>query len=230
VARTTEKPLVWLSGEVKTPPFSAEARVEAGFLLRRFQKRRDRWTAAFAAHAVDWLEMPRAPDQRRKPNLADCLPPRCRRLGDTRCVQQEDCRDTKRSFDELQKTPCSLHQRGFGRGKKAKMNTFRKARLQREGWSVGDTAEFLNLSPHEAQFVELKLALAAGVRQLRGQRGMTQAALAERLGSSQSRVAKMEAADRSVTVDLMMRSLLAIGATPGEIAKLIRSVATRPAV
>jgi predicted XRE-type DNA-binding protein len=108
------------------------------------------------------------------------------------------------------------------------MNTLKKARLQREGWAV-DAADFLNLNPQEAQFVELKLALAAGVRQLRERRGMTQAALAEHLGSSQSRVAKMEVPDRSVTVDLMMRSLLAMGATPGEIAKLIKSVETRRA-
>ena len=104
------------------------------------------------------------------------------------------------------------------------MNSLKKARLQRKGWTVGDAAEFLKLNLQEAQFVELKLALAAGVRQLREQHGMTQAALAGQLGSSQSRVAKMEAADRSVTVDLMMRSLLAIGATPGEIAKLIKRV------
>ena len=109
------------------------------------------------------------------------------------------------------------------------MNISKKARLQRDGWAVGDATEFLNLSPEEAQFVELKLALGAGVRQLREQRGMTQAALAEQLGSSQSRVAKMEAADRSVTVDLMMRSLLAIGATPGEIAKLIQRAETHRA-
>jgi predicted XRE-type DNA-binding protein len=109
------------------------------------------------------------------------------------------------------------------------MTTSKKARLERSGWAVGDTARFLKLSAQEARFVELKLALAAGVRQLREQRGMTQAALAVQLGSSQSRVAKMEAADRSVTVDLMMRSLLAIGATPGEIAKLIKHVETRRA-
>lgn len=109
------------------------------------------------------------------------------------------------------------------------MNASKTARLQREGWVVGDTAEFLNLNPQEAHFVELKLALAAGIRQLREEHGMTQAALAEQLGSSQSRVAKMEAGERSVTVDLMMRSLLAIGATPGEIAKLIKRVDTRRA-
>ena len=75
----------------------------------------------------------------------------------------------------------------------------------------------------------MKLALATGVRRLRERRGLTQAALAGRLGSSQSRVAKMEAADGSVTLDLMMRSLLAIGATASEIAKLIKSAETRRA-
>ena len=33
-----DKPLVWLKGEVKTPPFSSEARIEAGTLLRRLQQ------------------------------------------------------------------------------------------------------------------------------------------------------------------------------------------------
>ena len=34
----TDKPLIWLHGEVKTPPFSPTARLEAGFLLRRMQR------------------------------------------------------------------------------------------------------------------------------------------------------------------------------------------------
>ena len=33
-----DKPLIWLEGEVKTPPFSAAARLEAGYLLRRLQQ------------------------------------------------------------------------------------------------------------------------------------------------------------------------------------------------
>ncbi len=102
------------------------------------------------------------------------------------------------------------------------MKSDKKARLERAGWVVGDAAHFLKLSAQEQRFVELKLALAAGVRQFRERRGLTQAALAKRLGSSQSRVAKMEAADTSVSLDLMMRSLLSIGATTGEIAKLIK--------
>lgn len=102
------------------------------------------------------------------------------------------------------------------------MKTDKKARLERAGWVVGDAARFLELSIQEQRFVDLKLALAAGLRQLRERRGLTQAALAKRLGSSQSRIAKMEAADSSVTLDLMMRSLLSIGATASEIARLIR--------
>ena len=103
------------------------------------------------------------------------------------------------------------------------MKTAKKARLERAGWVVGDAGQFLKLSAQEQRFVEVKLALATGVRQLRERRGLTQAALAKRLGSSQSRVAKMEAADSSVSLDLMLRSLLRIGATAGEIAQLIKS-------
>jgi phage-related protein len=38
VAKVADKPLVWLHGEIKTPPFSKTARLEAGFLLRRLQQ------------------------------------------------------------------------------------------------------------------------------------------------------------------------------------------------
>ena len=103
------------------------------------------------------------------------------------------------------------------------MRTAKKARLERAGWVVGSATQFLKLGAQQQRFVEVKLALATGVRQLRERRGLTQAALAKRLGSSQSRVAKMEAADTSVSLDLMMRSLLSIGATAGEIAKLIKN-------
>lgn len=102
------------------------------------------------------------------------------------------------------------------------MKSDKKARLERAGWRVGDATDFLDLSAEERRFVDLKLALAAGVRQLRERQGLTQAALAKQLRSSQSRVAKIEAADASVSLDLMMRSLLTIGATPREIANLIR--------
>jgi transcriptional regulator with XRE-family HTH domain len=88
---------------------------------------------------------------------------------------------------------------------------------------VGDATAFLGLTREEQRFVELKWALARGVRQLREGQGLTQAALAKQLGSSQSRVAKIEAADKTVSLDLLMRSLLSIGATPSDIAKLLKT-------
>ena len=109
------------------------------------------------------------------------------------------------------------------------MNRVSKKRLERAGWTIGDTEQLLGLSEEESRFLELKLALAAGVREFRERKGLTQAALADRLGSSQSRVAKMEAGDRSVSLDLMMRSMLSIGATPSEIAKCIRRAESRAA-
>ncbi len=109
------------------------------------------------------------------------------------------------------------------------MDKNKKKRLELAGWVVGDTSGFLQLSEEESRFLELKLALAGGVRELRERRGLTQAALADRLGSSQSRVAKMEAGDRSVSLDLMMRSLVTIGATATEIAKWIRRAETNRA-
>jgi ribosome-binding protein aMBF1 (putative translation factor) len=109
------------------------------------------------------------------------------------------------------------------------MKPIKKQRLERAGWVVGNSVQFLQLSVEENRFIELKLALATGVRELRERKGLTQAALAHRLGSSQSRVAKMEAADRSVSLDLIMRSLLTIGATATDIAKWIKRAATTKA-
>jgi DNA-binding XRE family transcriptional regulator len=96
-------------------------------------------------------------------------------------------------------------------------------RLKNAGWRVGSAQEFLELSKEEAAFVEMKLALAIGLRKRRQRRRMTQHQLAQILGSSQSRVAKMEAADPSVSVDLLIQALLRMGTTPRELAKLIGS-------
>lgn len=106
------------------------------------------------------------------------------------------------------------------------MNTEKKKRLERSGWTVGGAADFLQLSPEEAKFIELKLALAAAVKELREKRGLTQTELATRLGSSQSRVAKMEAGDHSVSLDLLIKSLLTIGADSADIAKWIKRAET----
>jgi len=97
----------------------------------------------------------------------------------------------------------------------------RRRQLQRAGWTVGDTGDFLGLSPDERRFVEAKLALADGLRRRREQLGLTQTEVAERLGSSQSRVAKMEAAHRTVSTDLLLKSLFRLGASPRDVARLL---------
>jgi predicted transcriptional regulator len=96
-----------------------------------------------------------------------------------------------------------------------------RRRLEKGGWSVGDAADFLGLSDEEIRLIETKLALAAGLRERREKRGLTQTALARRLGSSQSRVAKMEAADRSVSLDLLFRALFLLGASRQEVARVL---------
>ncbi len=85
------------------------------------------------------------------------------------------------------------------------------------GWKVGSAKDFLKLSDEEAALVELKLSLAGALKQARQKRRLSQVDLAQRMGSSQSRVAKIEAGDPSVTIDLMVRAILATGATRREL-------------
>jgi hypothetical protein len=93
------------------------------------------------------------------------------------------------------------------------MTAAKRKKLEEAGWTVGSTADFLRLSPAEQAIVEMRLALSAVLRDRRCVLGLSQVALAKRLGSSQSRVAKMEAADPSVSLDLLVRALFATGIT-----------------
>lgn len=101
------------------------------------------------------------------------------------------------------------------------MKKAKRARLEAAGWKVGTVQELLGLSDEEMEFIELKLALARSLRSRRERKGLTQTQLATLIESSQSRVAKMEAGDRSVSLDLLVRSLLAIGTTKRELARII---------
>ena len=101
------------------------------------------------------------------------------------------------------------------------MRKDKKERLERAGWKVGTVREFLGLTKAEEALVELKLTLSRGLKERRARRRLTQTQLARLLGSSQSRVAKMEAGDPSVSIDLLVRSLLAMGASAKEVAQVI---------
>ena len=101
------------------------------------------------------------------------------------------------------------------------MRKKKKKRLQAEGWRIGTVKEFLGLSDEESAYIELKIRLAAGLRQRRQQKGLSQLDLAAKLQSSQSRVAKMEAGDPSVSLDLLIRSLITLGASERELSRII---------
>ena len=109
------------------------------------------------------------------------------------------------------------------------MKNEKRSRLERKGWKVGDAADFLELSKEEAAFVELKLALARSLKKRRQAKKWTQTQLAKAIGSSQPRVAKMESADSSVSVDLLIKALLSTGASRRDLAKAIGAPKARNA-
>jgi len=101
------------------------------------------------------------------------------------------------------------------------MRTAKKKKLEAKGWKVGTAEEFLGLSPKESAYIELKLKLAESVRERRVGLDLTQQEVAELIHSSQSRIAKIESGDASVTIDLMIRSLIALGVSNRDLARII---------
>ena len=93
------------------------------------------------------------------------------------------------------------------------MDSKKRKRLEKAGWKVGGASEFLGLTAAEEAYIDFKLTLAKQLHQLRLEKDLTQVELAALLHSSQSRVAKMEAGDPGVSIDLLVRSLLALGAS-----------------
>ena len=109
------------------------------------------------------------------------------------------------------------------------MRSEKRKRLEAAGWRVGDTAEFLGLTPEEEVYVEIRLRLAEGPKARRAKRGLTQHDVAKAVHSSQSRIAKMEAGDPTVTLDLLIKTLLALGASERDLARIISSGSARRA-
>jgi DNA-binding XRE family transcriptional regulator len=109
------------------------------------------------------------------------------------------------------------------------MDRKRRGILEAAGWTVGTAEDFLDLTKAEGALIEMKLALADGLRDLRLKKSLTQTEAAEIVGSSQSRVAKMEAGDPSVSLDLLIRTLLRLGADTGTVADLLVGSSPRTA-
>ena len=106
------------------------------------------------------------------------------------------------------------------------MDAKKRKRLEGAGWKIGDATSFINLSPEESALVDMRVALSGSLRERRLAAGITQTTFARQLGSSQSRIAKLEAGDPSVSLDLLIRALLVVGASRKDVATaLARRVA-----
>lgn len=101
------------------------------------------------------------------------------------------------------------------------MKANKQRKLEKAGWKVGSVDELLGLSLEESAYIEIKLALSKSLKQRRIKKRLSQVAFAAKIDSSQSRVAKMEGGDPSVSIDLLMKSLLALGVSKKEMAKVI---------
>jgi DNA-binding transcriptional regulator YiaG len=103
------------------------------------------------------------------------------------------------------------------------MDKAKQEKLEQKGWKFGSAADFLQMSSEEQAYVEMRVALSQGLKAIRKRKRISQARLARMIGSSQSRVAKMEAASPSVSIDLMIKSMIALGASKKEVANVISS-------
>ncbi len=101
------------------------------------------------------------------------------------------------------------------------MRDTKRKKLETKGWRFGTAKDFLGMTDEEEAYVNLRLKLAEGLKARRHARGVTQVGLARAIQSSQSRVAKMEAGDPTVSLDLLVRSLLALGTSNRELASII---------
>ncbi len=95
------------------------------------------------------------------------------------------------------------------------------SRHQAAGYRVTDAADWLGLTPQERTLVNMRVSLALEVERLRKESHLTQKALAAKIGAKQSGVARMLGSLASATIDSLIKTLLALGATPRRIAALI---------
>jgi len=102
------------------------------------------------------------------------------------------------------------------------MEQTKREYLEAKGWKVGTVSDFLELTQEESALIEIKLALSRSLKERR-QKLMTQAELAEKIQSSQPHIAKAENGEASVSIELLIRAMLATGATPQEIGQAIAS-------
>lgn len=101
------------------------------------------------------------------------------------------------------------------------MDKDKRKKLEEKGFRVGSAAQFLDLTPEEEAYIEIRLDISNLVKSQRAKRGWTQEQLARAIGSSQSRIAKIEAGDPGTSLDLMIKALLRLGISKKDIGKLL---------
>lgn len=101
------------------------------------------------------------------------------------------------------------------------MNKEKQVKLEASGWKIGSVDEFLELSHEESEFIELKLTMSRNLKERRQSLQLTQKDFAKMIHSSQSRVAKMEAGDPEVSLDLLVKSLLALKTSKKKVARML---------
>jgi hypothetical protein len=106
------------------------------------------------------------------------------------------------------------------------MKESKRRRLEAQRWRFGSAKDFLNLTDEEADYIEPQLSLAVLLRKRGESLGCTQTQVPDLIGSSQSRVAKMEAGDPSVSIDLLIRTLLALGVNRKQVGRAIGAAAS----
>ncbi|WP_254053837.1 helix-turn-helix domain-containing protein [Singulisphaera sp. GP187] len=204
--------LFFLHGEIKTPPFSEAARLEAGALLRRLQDceifgmphSRPMPSIGPRCHELrikdenrPWRVVYRV-SMRGRSWLPMCSPrPLSRRRRPRSTVARRDSPGTMRLWPR--------------RGRKDLVDKHELEALEAAGFRATTVAEFLGLTEVEEKIVEFRVMLARAVREGREAKGLTQKQLAGAIGSSQSRIAKLESATADTSVDLMLKALFTVG-------------------
>lgn len=207
------KAVVWLHGEIKTPPFSKEARVEAGALLRRLQEgeslgmphSRPMPSIGSRCHEL------RVRDEDHNWRIVYRIDPDAIVIAD---VFAKTTRETPKHVIDACQRRLKRHDEacwGADQIEEVAMDEEKRKRLEAAGFRVGDAADFLELTDEERSMVEARLAASRAIRRAREKLGLTQQQLAEKLNSSQSRVAKIEAGASDVSLDLLVRALFAVG-------------------
>jgi len=87
----------------------------------------------------------------------------------------------------------------------------KKEKSKKTEWIEGSVQDFLGLSDADMAMIEARLKASRLLKAERQKKKLTQQNVATRLKTSQSRLAKMEAGDPSVSLDLLVHSLIALG-------------------